>query len=79
MATLEYKTNIEFNREASAILLEFNDELTIHEFKTICMRMAAAIGYTSSCIKKSFGDAYDGDIESETEELYSIIRNMKSS
>lgn len=75
MAKLEYTHTDINNREASKILLEFDDELTIHEYKTICMRMASAMGYTSNSIKSSFGEEYDGDT---TEEFLGIIHSILS-
>lgn len=73
MARLEYTTEIEYNREASKILFEFNDDLDIHEFKTICIRLASAMGYTQKTIKSSFGEEYDGDVDEEFNELIGIV------
>ena len=42
-------------REASEIEFTIPDELNIFEFKTICARLAAALGYHEESIKKAFG------------------------
>jgi len=46
---------IESAREASEIEFVIPDELNIFEFKTICARLAAALGYHEDSIKKAFG------------------------
>ena len=60
MAKLTFKYTesdvIESNREASEITFLFPDELDIHEFKCICIRLAAAMGYSEKTILNSFGD-----------------------
>jgi Holliday junction resolvasome RuvABC DNA-binding subunit len=47
---------IESAREASEIEFVIPDELNIFEFKTICARLAAALGYHEESIKKAFGN-----------------------
>ena len=73
MATLEYTTSMENNREASKILLEFDDELNIHEFKTICIRMASAMGYNKTSITSAFGNEYNGDFNKEYLDIMNIM------
>ena len=46
---------IEHAREASEIEFTIPDEVNIFEFKTICARMASALGYHEESIKKAFG------------------------
>lgn len=46
----------EFNREASTIKFNIPDDLTIGEFKIMCIRMASAMGYSPKNIEDSFGD-----------------------
>ena len=75
MAKLEYTHTDIYNREAKKISLEFDDDLTIHEFKTICMRMASAMGYTQKTIKSSFGEEYDGDTN---EQFLSLVQSILS-
>ncbi len=41
-------------REASNIELTIPDDMTIFEYKTICMRMASALGYHYTTIEKAF-------------------------
>lgn len=48
-------------REASEIEFKIPDDMTIHEFKVMCVRMASAMGFTEGSIKKSFGDLIYGD------------------
>ena len=55
------KDYIEHNREVSKIELDVPDDMDIHEFKVICVRLASAIGYGDTTIKKSFGDLVYGD------------------
>ena len=75
MAKLEYTNDDLYNREASKITLEFDNELNIYEFKTICMRMASAMGYTQKTIKLSFGEEYDGDTN---EQFLSLVQSILS-
>lgn len=56
MAKLIYDSESEENREASVIEFTISEDLDIYEFKTVCIRMASAMGYTSNTIKKAFGD-----------------------
>jgi hypothetical protein len=42
-------------REAFNIELSVPDDMNIYEFKTVCVRMASAMGYTDLSIKKAFG------------------------
>jgi hypothetical protein len=55
------KEFLEFQREASKIELDIPDDMDINEFKVICVRMASAIGFQDSSIKKAFGDLIYGD------------------
>lgn len=43
-------------REASKIQLTVPVDMDIYEYRTICKRMAAAIGYTQKSIDSAFGD-----------------------
>lgn len=55
------KDYIEHNREASKIELDVPCDMDINEFKVVCVRLASAIGYGDTTIKKSFGDLVYGD------------------
>jgi len=74
MTKLEFTTDAVLHREAKKIVFEFDDDLTIHEFKSVCMRLAAAMGYVNSSIKTSFGEEYDGDRASELEEIFNNVK-----
>jgi hypothetical protein len=59
----------EFNREASSVEFTVPDDMDIYEFKVMCTRLASALGYTNSSIKKAFGETYaesSSDIEFKT-------------
>jgi hypothetical protein len=74
-------------REASHIEMIIPDDFDIHEYKVICMRMAAAMGFTESTIKESFGKTlydidkvYDNQLDIEFNNfLKSTLLNYSSS
>ena len=45
----------EYSREAKKIEMEIPPNLTISEFKIVCRRLAASLGYASESIIKEFG------------------------
>jgi hypothetical protein len=56
MAKLIYiADNHDIHREAQEIELTFSDDLDIYEFKIVCQRMAAAMGYHHESIQRGFG------------------------
>ena len=56
MAKLIYiADNPEILREAQEIELTFPDDLDIYEFKIVCQRLAAAMGYHHESIQRGFG------------------------
>ena len=55
------KDFIDNSREASKIEFDVPDDMNIHEFKVMCVRLASSIGYANSSITKSFGDLIYGD------------------
>lgn len=57
---------LEDNREASEIELTVPDDMNIHEFKVMCVRLASSMGYQQSSIEKSFGDLVFGDEDVNT-------------
>jgi hypothetical protein len=73
MGRLDYITDNKYNKEAKKISFEFNDDVDIFEFKTICVRMASAMGYADKSIKSAFGKEYNGDIEKEFKELLDAV------
>ena len=56
----------EENREASEIELTVPDDMNITEYKTMCVRLASALGYTEKTIEKGFGDLVFGDEDANT-------------
>jgi hypothetical protein len=63
MAKLIYKLTepdtLRYSKEANEITFDIDDGLTIDEFKVVCMRLAAAMGYSPNSIKNSFGEIKD--------------------
>jgi len=55
------KDYIKHNREVSKIELDVPDDMDIHEFKVVCVRLASTIGYSNKSIIKSFGDLIYGE------------------
>lgn len=67
MAKLIFKYTeelLEDSREASEIEFTVPDDMDINEFKVICVRLAAALGYHSETIQRGFGDLVWGDEDS---------------
>tara|TARA_B100000900_G_scaffold340301_1_gene303052 strand:+ start:1472 stop:1771 length:300 start_codon:yes stop_codon:yes gene_type:complete len=54
-----------FNREANKISLDVPDDMDINEYKLVCVRLAAAMGYSNKSIKKTFGDLVYGNEDKE--------------
>lgn len=73
MAKLEYTTDSVDNKEMSKIVFEFEDELTIGEFKIICKRLASAMGYSDSNIKSAFGGDVSPTFDKEYKELIESV------
>lgn len=70
MAELKYISNNPENREAFEVNFDIPDDLTINEFKIMCIRMAHSIGYSHSSIEKTFGKESEViDSDKRTEEL----------
>jgi len=55
MDKIEY-TRGTYSKEAQKVVLEVREDLDIHEFKTMCRRLAASLGYNSESINEAFGD-----------------------
>lgn len=77
MAKLVYTVDEEYNREASKIELVVPDDMTIQEFKVICVRLASAMGYHHETIKKNFGDLIYG--EDKPKELRQLLNDLNIS
>ena len=55
---LIYKRGNE-SKEAKSVELKIPNEMTCGEFKTICIRMAHAIGYHENSVRENFGKIED--------------------
>ena len=80
MAILSYKSEEPLNREATNISFDMPDDMNIHEFKIMCVRLASAMGYTNTTIKKAFGDTdYESDSDREFKEFIKSIGQLTGS
>tara|TARA_B110000503_G_scaffold102468_1_gene153066 strand:+ start:3040 stop:3291 length:252 start_codon:yes stop_codon:yes gene_type:complete len=80
MAILSYKSEEPLNREATNISFDMPDDMNIHEFKIMCVRLASAMGYTDTTIKKAFGDTdYESDADREFKEFIKSIGQLTGS
>ena len=75
MANFTFTIDENDNREASKISFEIPNDLDIWEYKRICIRMAGAMGYSPTSVKKAFGQEYLKNVE---EELNLIFENAHS-
>ena len=48
-------------REAKSVELDVPGDMNIHEFKVVCIRLAASMGYGEKSITKGFGDLIYGE------------------
>jgi hypothetical protein len=74
MAKLIFITDEADCREASKIELQVPNDLTIFEFKNMCIRMASAMGYNSNSIGKAFETTKE--IEQIDKEIFSIFYDV---
>ena len=56
-------------KEPNKIDFEFKDSLTAYEFRNICVRMASALGYSSSSIDNAFPKHKDNEHEVDKRQL----------
>jgi hypothetical protein len=61
-------------REASEIEFKVPDDMDIHEFKVMCVRMASALGYQQTSIENSFGDLVWGN--EDKDELKELLDGL---
>jgi len=80
MAKLTFKyTDGELeNREASQIEFIVPEDMDINEYKVVCMRLAAAMGYCNDSIVKSFGTDEVDKIGDGIKKLLNEIGNPKN-
>jgi hypothetical protein len=70
----------EFNREASSVSFTVPDDMDIYEFKVMCVRLASALGYTNSSIKKAFGELYtESSSDLEFKEFLKSVNELTGS
>ena len=62
--------------EASKIEMEIPEDLTISEYRIVCMRMAAALGYHPNSIKRAFGEEDQEELSSFNEEFDKIMGGL---
>jgi hypothetical protein len=74
MSKFIFITNPLNTREASKIEFEVPNDLTIFEFKNICIRMASAMGYHHNTILKAFETTRE--IEEIDKEIFNIFNNL---
>jgi hypothetical protein len=54
--------------------------MNIFEFKIMCVRMASALGYTDTTIKKAFGDdEYESESDREFKQFIKSIGQLTGS
>ena len=70
MDKIEY-TRGTYSKEAQKVVLEVREELDIHEFKTMCKRLAASLGYSADSIKEAFGSTIS---KSGTDKMKDILK-----
>ncbi len=56
-------------KEAKTIEFEIPNGMTCEEFKTICMRMAHALGYHENTVRDSFGNIADKNLQKDKKQL----------
>lgn len=72
MAKMTFNINGDDYREASNIELTVPDDMNIFEYKTICIRMASALGYHHTTIEKAFVET-----EEERKTFNDLINELK--
>ena len=70
MDKIEY-TRGTYSKEAQKVVLEVREDLDIHEFKTMCKRLAASLGYSADSIKEAFGSTIS---KSGTDKMKDILK-----
>ena len=70
MAKLIFIIDESENREASKIEFEVPNDMDVWEYKRMCIRMAAAMGYTSLSVKKAFVQSYIKNTEEELNQIF---------
>lgn len=80
MAKLEYHSEEPLNREAMHISFDVPDDMNIHEYKIMCVRLASAMGYHQTSIYKAFGEIdYETQSDNDFKELLQSLNIVPSS
>jgi len=80
MGLLSFTNDSDYNREAQKIELVVPDDMNIFEFKIMCVRLAACMGYTDLTIKKAFGSTeYESESDKEFKEFLQSINLLTGS
>ena len=59
----------ESTKEAKVIEFTLPKDMTCHEFKIMCVRMAHAIGYHDNSVRDTFGKIEDAKLETAKKQL----------
>ena len=65
MGKLIFTNDTKYNREASNIEFTLPDDMDIFEYRIMCIRMAGAMGYGETSIKRAFGEEELTETESD--------------
>lgn len=77
MGKLIFKyTGEERNREATSIEMIVPDDMNIGEYKTMCVRMAHAMGFSEKTITKEFGNLIFGN--DKPHDIKQLLNEIKS-
>jgi len=80
MGLLSFTNESSYNREAKKIELDVPDDMNIFEYKIMCVRLAACLGYTDGSIKKAFGSTeYESESDKEFREFLHSINLLTGS
>tara|TARA_R100001510_G_C7592404_1_gene161661 strand:+ start:665 stop:877 length:213 start_codon:yes stop_codon:yes gene_type:complete len=58
-----------YSKEAQRIEMEVRENLNIHDYKTICERLAASLGYSQKSIDEAFGVAKESTLKNNKQIL----------
>ena len=64
----------ELNREANEVKLSVPNDLSIDEFKVVCVRLAQSLGYQQKSIETGFGDLVYG--KESADDLNELIKEI---
>tara|TARA_B110000093_G_scaffold163587_1_gene186584 strand:+ start:734 stop:985 length:252 start_codon:yes stop_codon:yes gene_type:complete len=73
MGIFSYESESSQIREAKNITFDVPDDMNIHEYKIMCVRLAHAMGYQNNSINSAFGE-----LEYETESDKDFKKFIKS-